>query len=74
MPRIEIFTRNIVTSELNEEMEPIFQRQYVESKPNLVPLQIDALIPLIHTEEHKEAAFGRDEQKYQKVKPKTQQL
>lgn len=28
MPRIEIFTRNIVTSELNEEIEPIFQRQY----------------------------------------------
>lgn len=50
MPRIEIFTRNIVTSELNEEMEPIFQRQYVESKPDhLVHPQIDALIPLIHT-------------------------
>lgn len=50
MPGIEIFTRNIVTSELNEEMEPIFQRQYVESKPNhLVHLQIDTLIPLMHT-------------------------
>lgn len=50
MPRIEIFTRNIVTSELNEEMEPIFQRQCVEGKPNLlVHLQMDTLLPLIHT-------------------------